>query len=97
MEGSNEVNSACLPLTKDPSGKQDQTQSEETEEFHEFDHLVACVEEFEHNRAVQSSSDSNKDDSDSDDEDANLIKKQFSRFRKQQSTRKSELKQISIK
>lgn len=63
-----------LNLTKEDSNKQPKLQLEETEEFHEFDNLLSCIEQFEHERAIQSSSDSNKDDSDSDDEDANLIK-----------------------
>lgn len=50
------------------------------ENYEEFDDVLNCVEEFEHNKALQKSENSFCDDSDSDDEEANLIKKKFKTF-----------------
>ena len=71
---SHQTNSTEYSIIKESTENQIQLPVDEIEEYKEFENLIVCVEKFEHERAVQSSTDSEIDNSDSDDEDTNLVK-----------------------
>jgi hypothetical protein len=68
-----------------------ENQEEGEEDYAEFDNVLHCVEEFEHQKANQKSECSDCDDSASDVEEANLIQKTLTKIN-QKSTLKKQLK-----